>query len=110
MTVAKAAKATLELGSLQLDCYQKPDGNYAFSMNQMKETLGIFIGNSRGKKYAKPLMEANSHQVHMVAIEGSNAKAKLIDLKLFSEIVVTYAQLGNKECMAVCFASVTEAI
>jgi hypothetical protein len=107
----RAVRATITLGDIELDCYQMPDGDYWFSQNQMKEQLQILPGDSTGKKYFKPLLEASPLRVDRTKIEGNNAIAKVVHIDLFKEIVAKYAELGNKSCsalVAACFAEALE--
>lgn len=109
-TTIKAVKATIKLGDIELDGYQLPNGDYAMSQNGCK-TLDILIGNSTGKKYAKPLILKDNLCGELAKIEGQNASARLMSLDTFSAIVNIYgSQLNNKKCQAVMFACFAEAI
>ena len=77
--------------------------------NQVK-SLDILIGDSTGKKYAKPLILKDNLSGEKVKVEGSNASARLMSLETFSEIVLAYAQLGNKKCQALVFACFSESL
>jgi hypothetical protein len=105
----KAKKAIIKLGDIQLEGYQLPDGSYAMSQNGCK-ALDILIGDSTGKKYAKPLLALDNLSVEKVHVEGTNALARLMGMETFCTIVSAYAQLGNKKCQAVAFSCLVESL
>ncbi len=79
MKTTKAIRSTITVGDNNLDCYQMPDGSRKLSGKGL-ESLGISLGNSTGKKYARPLVLADNPQGKLTKIEGNNASAKLISL------------------------------
>lgn len=109
MKTTKAVPVNFEIGDTTLDGYQLPNGNYAMSQNGL-EVLGIRIRNSTGRKYAKPILEADKSSRNLTKIEGQSASAKLISLETFSAIVLAYAEIGNEKCKSIVFACFAESI
>lgn len=107
MSTIKAKASTITVGGIVLSCYMKPDGSFAFSLNQLK-SLDVIIGDSTGKKYAEPLILKDNPSREMTEIEGTNESAELISLDCFSTIVQAYAALGNHKCLAFCLAAISE--
>ena len=90
----KAVRKNFLMGTTELDGYQMPNGDYKMSRNGLL-TLDIQIGNSTGKKYAQPILEADPSSLNLTKIEGQSASAKLMSLETFSAIVLEYAKIGN---------------
>ncbi|MFA9202050.1 MAG: hypothetical protein ACEQSC_00665 [Candidatus Nanopelagicaceae bacterium] len=109
MKTVKAVRVIFEVGDTTLDGYQKPDGTYSMSRNGLV-VLGILIGDSTGKKYAKPILEADKSSRELTKIQGQSASAKLMSLETFSAIVLAYAEIGNEKCKAIIFACFAESI
>lgn len=109
MSTVKAKASTITIGEIALSCYMKPDGSFAFSLNQLK-SLDVLIGDSTGKKHAQPLILKENPLGELTKIEGQSASAKLISLDCFSAIVQAYAALGNHKCLALCIAALSESL
>jgi hypothetical protein len=109
MTTIKAVRATITLGDIELDVFQLPDGGYYFTQSVLK-TIHITLSNTSGKKYVKPILEANSALLQTAQLEGNPVKLKLIPMSLFGEIVGIYAKLGNEYCIAILVACFEEAL
>lgn len=109
-STVKAAKATILLGNIELDCLQFPDGSYHFFINQLNEELGIKASDSTGKKYLQPLLEANPNRVNKASVEGIKSHLKTLSIDLVSEAIGIYATLGNQKCIAVAIACISEAL
>lgn len=106
----KATVAKVTFGDLTLDCLQFADGSYHFYINQLQRELGIKASNSTGQKYLKPLLEANPKQVSQAKILNTKSIVKTISLDLLAQAIQSYAQLGNKKCLAVAIACVAESL
>lgn len=105
----KATRATILLGDQEIEGYQMPDGSYKVSTQTLKDTLDSLIGNSTGKKYLKPLLEASKSMVQ-ARIEGYSRLICLYGLDTFSEVVAVYAKLGNPKAIAILIACVAESL
>jgi hypothetical protein len=108
--VQKAIRASINLGDIELDVLQFPDGSYHLFINQLNEVLSIKASDSTGKKYVQPLIEANLNQVNKASVEGIKSHLKTLSLDLVSQLVGIYARLGNQKCIAVCIASLAESL
>jgi hypothetical protein len=109
MTTIKAVRATITLGDIELDVFQLPDGGYYFTQSVLK-TIHITLSNTSGKKYVKPILEANSALLQTAQLDGNPVKLKLIPMTLFGEIVGIYAKLGNEFCIAILVACFEESL
>jgi hypothetical protein len=106
----KAIRAIITLGDIHIDGYQLPDGNYKVSTQTFKDTLNSLIGDSTGKKYLKPILEASKSIVQNVKIDGYNRPITMYGLDTFSEVVAAYAQLGNQKAIAILVACMSESL
>jgi hypothetical protein len=106
----KATRATITLGDIEVDGYQLPDGAYKVSTQTFKDTLDSLIGDSTGKKYLKPILEASCSIVKNVKIEGYNRSIVMYGLDTFSEVIAAYASLGNKKAIAILIACMSETL
>ena len=91
----KAIRATIKLGDIELEGFQKPDGSYGLGVNNLRESLNVLLTDKTGKKYAQPLLDNSLGKVNSYKIDGNNATIKLVDLDLACEIILVYANLGN---------------
>lgn len=110
MLPQKAARATIVLGDIELDCLQFPDGSYHFYVNQIRDQLAIYASDSTGKKYLKPLLESSSNQVNSAKVEGDNRLLKSYSIDIVTQAIAIYARLGNEKCVAVAVACMAEAL
>ncbi len=110
MTNIKAIRANIKLGDIEIEGYQMPNGEYKVSQQTFKNTLDSLIGNSTGKKYLKPILEASSSIVRGVKIDGYNRPIVMYGLETFSDVVAVYAQLGNQKAIAILVACVAESL
>jgi hypothetical protein len=103
-------KAKINIGSIELDCYQSPSGSYYFSLGGMKTQLKVYSGDTTGKKHLQPLLDANPESFKKdTQIEGKRA-ANLVELPLFKQVVKIYAKLGNDKCWALLDALIDESL
>jgi hypothetical protein len=110
MKIQKAVKATIKLGSIELEGLQFPDGSYHFWLNQLDRVLRIKASDQTGKKYLQPLLETNPKQVNQASVEGIKSTLKTVSLELVLEAVKIYCSLGNAHCIQLAVACLGESL
>ena len=115
----KATRATIAIGSLEVEGFMLPDGSYRMSQTQVAEAVGLSERNARDflrSKALKSLLgEGYTPAISEVEIENpeqSRGQSRINALPL--ETVSAYWQWqsyrGNKQALALCIALMTETL
>lgn len=110
-----ATRATIKLGSIELDAYQMPDGCYKLSVSQAAEAANLYhkrVGQIFEKKGLKALLPeglvvGNTYIKAKVETSKGLRQASLIDLKYVS---LLWANCGTVEGQALVSACLMETL
>jgi hypothetical protein len=115
----KAKRATVAIGSSQVDAFQMPDGSYRMSQTQAAECVGLGRQNVsdflRSKAIKSLLGEGYTGQIFEIEVENAEqarGQARINAVPL--EAVVAYwhwqSHRGNKQALRLCMALATETL
>jgi hypothetical protein len=108
-TTTKAIRANIIIGDIELECYKLVHTNCGFHFTQLAlETLQIKLGSPACGDYVKTQLVATGVAKSLVYIGQDKVVLKLIPQFLFIDIVSKYAQEGNKSCLSMLIACLSD--
>lgn len=118
----KASRATVQLGSIEVDGFQLPDGSYRMSQTQIAETIGLTERNARdflrskaiksllGKGYTDAISERETVEIESEAGKRGSSRIVTMPLQAVSAYWLWQAFRGNKQALVLCMALITESL
>lgn len=116
----KAQRATVHIGSLEVDGFMLPDGSYRMSQTQAAESIAKDESNARkflASKAIKTLLgedytPGKSERIEVVSDSQIRGQTRFIPYSLEETIAfwLWEAYRGNKQALALCMALMTETL
>ena len=108
----KAVRAVIELGSIELDCYQMPDGSYSYGIEYLAKLIDkdkTILSDKKSPYLLKTLLgEDKTSQT--VKIDGIGYTYKSISQSQFGKALGSLARLGHSKAVAILEATFEEAL
>jgi hypothetical protein len=116
----KAKRATVAIGSSQVDAFQMPDGSYRMSLNSASEAVGLLRRNAfeflRSKAAKRLLGESFTGSIFEVEVESApdqvrgQTRIQSIPLNIVSKYWLWQSSRGNKQAFALVDALLEETL
>ncbi len=111
----KARRAVMQLGNLELDVFQLPDGSYRMSQTQIAEAVGLsrqYLSRFLSSKWLKALpgLDRSSHDFDRVEYEGRGRPINAVPLDIAFAFWLYQVTRGNKRAIALAYACGTETL
>lgn len=116
-SITKAVRATINLGDIELDCYQMPDGSYGYSYVWLAHLIDrdkSILSNKKSPYYLDSLVKSAGGKGFTnlsTAIEGiSKSKFKFVDSHTLMLILDSLVKLGHQNVLNLLTACAIEAL
>lgn len=116
---SRARRAIIQLGNIEIEGFQLPDGGYRLSQTQAAEAVGLKQQNAsdflRSKAIKALLGKGYTAQISTVEIdsdEQSRGQSRItgIPLEAVSAYWLWQSSRGNRQAVALCMALLTESL